>query len=322
MYLLQKLYSLRVHACKRATIPTANARERGYILLFTLGVLSVIAVLALSVATSVRLEARGLGDEKIKLQQQYALIGAVHYGLARLGSDLSKVAKDSGQSAPADLSKPNGVSGLVFDLDLNGFELHGASLDASLLPDANLLSYEEWMRLAVVLGADVEEAKAFAKTVLQDKRAIELSTGRGGFRSIKEILGSNTLSLPLLRGALNNQGLVLADLIVIGTQKKQLDINESSLAMFKILANFSNAQLVRLSTLRSRGVVSGAEATQLLSGSAVPQRREVSNFLRLSVESRGSLGSKSLGVVALIKKEGEVFQIVDSVYIQSSPLHQ
>ncbi|OYT92797.1 MAG: hypothetical protein CFE43_06955 [Burkholderiales bacterium PBB3] len=319
MYLLQKRSSLGGGISSGAVV---GASERGYILLFTLGVLSVIAVLALSVATAVRLEARALGDEKIKLQQQYALTGAVHRGIAQLSVNASKDAKDRGQSTPDNLGKPSAISAVVFDLELNGFELHGASLDASLLPDGNLLSYDEWMRLAVVLGANDEGAQTFAKTVLQDKRAIELSTGRGGFRSIKEIVGSNTLSLPLIRGALNDQGLDLTDLIVIGTQKKQLDINESPLVMFKILANFSTSQLERLSTLRTRGVVSDAEAAQMLSGNAIPRRREASNFLRLSVENHGALGSKSLGLVALIKKEGDAFQIVDSTYIQSSLLHQ
>jgi hypothetical protein len=322
MCLLQKQFNLEMCKSTQATPATAVAREQGYILLFTLGVLSVIALLALSVATSVRYEARALGDEKIKLQQQYALMGAVHRGLAQLSANVSKDTKDSGQSTPDKLGKPNGNSALAFDLELNGFELHGASVDASLLPDGNLLSYEEWVRLAVVLGADDEGAQSFAKAVLQDKRAIELLTGKSGFRSIKEIVGSNTLPLPLMRGAQNNQGLDLTDLIVIGTQKKHLDINESHLVMFKILANFSNAQLGNLNTLRSRGGVSNAEAAQLLNGSTVPLRREASGFLRLNVENRGSLGSRSLGLVALIKKEGEAFQIVDSTYVQNSPSHQ
>jgi hypothetical protein len=322
MFLLLKRSSLEICISPRVAVATDGVRERGYILLFTLGVLSVIAVLALSVATSVRLEARALGDEKIRLQQQYALTGAVHRGIAQLSANVSKDTKDRGQSTTDNLGKPSVISAIVFDLELNGFELHGASHDASLLPDGNLLSYDEWMRLAVVLGANDEGAQVFAKAVLQDKRAIELSTGRSGFRSIKEIVGSNTLSLPLIRGALNDQGLDLTDLIVIGTQKKQLDINESSLVMFKILANFSNSQLERLSTLRSRGNVSDAEASQILSGNAVPRRREASNFLRLNVENHGALGNKSLGLVALIKKEGDAFQIVDSTYTQSSPLHQ
>ena len=318
MYLLQKLPSPEERVGSRVTNPKTIERERGYILLFTLGVLSVIAVLALSVATSVRLEARAMSDEKTKLQQEYALSGAVQRALVQLDINLSKDAKDRGQSTAEDRGKTNVLQTLDFDLGLNGFELHVSSTDASLLPDGNLLSYDEWVRLAVVLGADDEGARVFAKTILQNKRAIELSSGRDGFRLMKEIVGSSTLSLPLVRGALNNQGLDLTDLIVIGTQKKHLDINESSLLMFKILANFSNSQLVRLSSLRSRGVVSDAEAVQLLSGSTVPLRREVSNYLRLSVENFGSLGSKSLGVVALIKKERDAFQIVDTTYILGS----
>ena len=49
----------------------------GYILLFTLGVLAVVAVLSLSVASAVRIEARSIGDEKVKVQQEYAMSGAV-----------------------------------------------------------------------------------------------------------------------------------------------------------------------------------------------------------------------------------------------------
>ena len=275
-------------------------------------------MLTLSVATNVRLEAQSLADSKTKLQLEYALSGAVHHGLAQLGNSLSKATKDSGQSPVDAANKPNGPSKLVFDLELNGFELHGVSQDASLLPDGNLLSKDEWIRLAKVLGADEAAAGAFAEAVLQVKKETELVTGKQGFRSIKEIVGSNTLSLPLMRGALNSQGLSLTELIVIGTQKKQLDINESALVMFKILANFSNPQLMRLDTLRSRGAVSDAETTQLLSGSAVQVRREVSNFLRLKVENTGLIGIKSQGIVALIRRDGDVFQVLDSSYTHSS----
>lgn len=319
MYLLQKLLSLDVPVGSSIANPLTIVRERGYILLFTLGVLSVIAVLALSIATSVRLEARALSDGKTKLQQEYALSGAVQRALVQLDINLLKGAKDGGQSTAGDRGKPIILQALDFDLGLNGFELHGSSTDACLLPDGNILSYDEWARLAVILGADDDGAKVFAKTILQDKRALELSNGKAGFRSIKEIIGSSTLSLPLIRGALNNQGLDLTDLIVIGTQKKQLDINDSSLVMFKILANFSNAQLVVLSALRSRGVISDAEAAQLLGGNTPLLKREVSNYLRLKVENYGSFGSKSLGMVALIKKEGDAFQIVDTTYVLKSP---
>ena len=318
MYSSRKLSSLRAYASPRVRCLRAAPEERGYILLFTLGVLSVIAMLTLSVATAVRLEARSLADSKTKLQLEYALLGAVHHGLAQLGDSLSKVTKDSGQSRTDTSNKPNGPPKLVFDLGLNGFELRGVSQDASLLPDGNLLSKDEWIRLAKVLGADEAAAGVFAEAVLQEKKATELVTGKQGFRSIKEIVGSNTLSLPLMRGAFNSQGLSLTDLIVIGTQKKQLDINESALVMFKILANFSNPQLVRLDTLRSRGAVSDAETTQLLSGSGVQVRSEVSNFLRLKVENTGPIGVKSQGIVALIKREGDVFQVVDSSYIHRS----
>ena len=287
-------------------------------MLFTLGVLSVIAMLTLSVATTVRLEARALGESKTKLQLEYALSGAVHRGVAQLSDSMPKAAQDRGQLRPDTSNKSSAFSELVFDLDLNGFELRGITQDASLLPDGNLLSKDEWTRLAKVLGADEVGASAFAEAVLRDKKATELVTGNLGFRSIREIVGSNTLPLPLIRGALNNQGLSLTDLIVIGTQQKQLDINKSALVMFKILANFSAPQLERLNTLRSRGVVSDAEATQLLSGNAALQRREASSFLRLKVENTGSIGPKSFGIVALVKKEGDVFQVVDSSYVQRS----
>ncbi|OYU46333.1 MAG: hypothetical protein CFE44_02650 [Burkholderiales bacterium PBB4] len=288
----------------------------GYVLLFTLGVLAVVAVLSLSVASAVRIEARSISDEKVRVQQEYAMSGAVHHAMAAIESQLENKGKDSGQSQSTSSKVESSTFASTFDLELHGFEMHSVVTDATLLPDGNLLTLEEWEKVAGVLGGKPDESKEFAALILNERNRIEQQTGRKGFRSLRELTDSNTLPLPLVRGALNDRGLVLADLVVLGTQKKLLDINESPLEMFEILAGFDRPKLERLRALRSRGRLSESEAKQLIGNNAIEIRRETSNFLRLTVKSRAGLGSRSLDTIALIKKDNNQNLLLDTVFIQ------
>ena len=62
--------------------------EGGYILLFVLGVLAVVAVLALGMSSTLRLDAQRTVQDKDRLQEEYALKGMAHYTVARLNVGL------------------------------------------------------------------------------------------------------------------------------------------------------------------------------------------------------------------------------------------
>jgi type II secretory pathway component PulK len=108
--------------------------SRGYILLFTLGVLSVIAVLALSVASSVRLEATSVQLEKVRLQQEYALRGAAHRAVAILDAHAKRTKLDAAQNTPVPKRDSSAMALFPFSFELNGFSLTVEGSDASLWP--------------------------------------------------------------------------------------------------------------------------------------------------------------------------------------------
>ena len=299
--------------------PHRARAHQGYILLFTLGVLSVISVLVLSMALSLRLDAQLVAKEKTRLQDEYALKGAVQYAVARL--NLTALVQRQLAGKPPD---PMTRRKLWFPgegpytLQFAGAQMNVHLQDAGVVPDANLLTEQEWQRLFVELGAsNAEVAGAIAKAVVATKLRIARNMGSLGFSSTRELV--NTQSLPQhVATGIDSQGRFgMLDLLVVGSELKQLDINRSPLVLFKVLGGFSDSQLSNLQLMRSRGPIAPTEGPKILAGSPAKLMSGSTDLLSVKIHFDGESDSVGgLMVFALLKLENNTYKLIDQLIAQ------
>lgn len=309
---------IRVFSCiGRTDFRRRSARSRGYILLFTLGVLAVISVLILSMTVSLRMDVQLTSREKIRLQDEYTLRGAVQYVIARLGVTFESQRQLAGKSLDdtnrRKLWFPN--EGPYF-VQLRGTELVVHLDDAGILPDANLLTEQEWQRLIAELDTrGGRSADLLAKTVVESKISISKNRGNGGFTSLAELLGIQTLPQHLTRGE-NSEGRPgVKDLLVVGTDMKQLEINQSPLILFKVLAGFTDNQVENLKLARSRGLISPVEGRKMLLGLPAKLMTSPSEFLRVSISIKdGNEALHGMYAIVLLKNENNVYSVKDQLF--------
>lgn len=287
---------------------------KGYILLFTLGVLAVISVLVLSIALSLRLDAQLIGREKARLQDEYALNGAVQYAVARLTVTLELQRQLAGKPPDAVARRKIWLPEEgPYSMEFAGVPMTVAFDDAGVLPDANLLSEQEWLRLLVELGANANQPSLpYVKALMESKLRVAKSRGSLGFLSMRELINSQSLPQHLTRGVNSQVGFGIHDALVVGTELKQLDINRSPLVLFKVLAGFSDGQLANLQLSRSRGPISPIEGQKLLASTPAKLMAEKSDMLRVRINMNNDTApSGGAMVIALLKKNNNTYKVVD-----------
>jgi len=288
--------------------------SRGYILLFTLGVLAVISVLILSIALSLRLDAQLLAREKTRLQEEYAVSGAIRYVAARLSVTLESQKQLAGK--PFDTVSRRKMwfpDEGPYPFQLAGMDMVAHFEDAGLLPDANLLNEPEWQRLLLELGADSpQSAGIFAKSIVESRQGLTKTNGAAGFASLGEIMVSQSLPQHVARGVNSSVRLDLKDLLVVGTELKQLDINRSPLVLFKVLAGLSDGQLSNLQLARSRGPILPIDGNRFLVGSSAKLMTGKTDMLRVKIQiNNGNAPAAGLMAVALLKLESNTYRVID-----------
>lgn len=288
--------------------------NKGYILLFTLGVLVVISVLILSMAASLRLDAQLIGRGKTRLQSEYTLKGAVQYAAARLNVTQATLSQLAGKPPdPVSRRKLWFASEGPYPLEFSGSQLTVQIEDAGVLPDANLLSEPEWERLFVELGAGEARASGvFAKAIYESKLRIAKGLGSLGFASLQELVNSQSLPRHLTAGV-NSQGRFgIHDVLVVGSESKQLDVNRSPLVLFKVLAGFNDSQLGNLQLARTRGEIAPIEGQKILSGSSAKMMTGKTDMLTVKIYfNNGNDSLSGLMVVALLKLENNTYKVID-----------
>lgn len=294
------------------------ARERGYILLFTLGTLAVLSVLILSMVLSLRLDAQLGTAERVRLNDEYRLTGAANYAVARLNvvvearsllSSKSSGASDRGRLWTDDAGPYSAIllgKNFLFEIE-----------DAVILPDANLLTEQEWKRLLLQLGLeDEQKALELAKAVVESRIDMGSKIGGGGFATLQDLMASQILPQYLTRGAANLGAMGLSDLVVVGTERKQIEINKTPLTLFSVLADFNAEQLSNLQSFRKRGFISQEEGQKLLYPSAVTIMTSKSPWIRLKIKYLNpDNGNHSMQAIALLKLDNEYYKIFDLIII-------
>jgi hypothetical protein len=295
---------------------SATHQSEGYILLFTLGVLAVISVLVLSMALSLRLDAQLIGKDKERTQDEYVLRGAVQYALARLNATLEAQRQLAGRPIDAlGRRKLWFVEQGSYSFQFAGEELVVYFEDAGILTDANLLTEPEWRILLAELGeVGADAASAYARAIMESKLAIAKQSGFNGFASMQELLQNQSLPQHVVRAVNSKTGMGLKDLLVVGSELKQLDINQSPLVLFKVLAGFGDSQLSNLQLARARGVISQFESQRLMYGSTAKQMTGKSDWLRVRIVFGSDRASQRAPmVVGLLKADSNSYKVVDQL---------
>lgn len=250
----------------------SNASQRGYVLIFVLGVLFVLSVMVLEVSTSIRTDASATSAAKQTLQSEFLLKGALQrvvWGLetGEFVNDLevaSRPRNPSGQ--PLDISdflgRPLGVR-----FEDHVFKVHIDN--GGVLVDPNRLTPEMWRRLIAGLGFDATVAGQVAQNIEVARKA-GLATGSGElFRRLQDVSQVTGLTHDAFYGddLLRNPGVI--DYLVPGKSDNRLDINYSPPLLYKVVFNASDQQVSKLLEGRAKGLLTDQDEQRIF-GSTVP----------------------------------------------------
>lgn len=150
-------------------MPTPR-RLRGFVMIYALGVLIFITVIALSLAYVLRLDAKLVNHEKTAIKTEQALRGALHYTLAELAKARAlKPLLDSGQTVQTPLwsTEAGPYQVRLDDIDI--------TIDfARVNPDINLATREVLARLLLYLGAqNMTEAEHYADIIIAARDKVD-----------------------------------------------------------------------------------------------------------------------------------------------------
>ena len=291
-------------------------QEQGYILLFALGLMALVATLVMSVMVPRRRAAELLCREKTALQEEYLLRGAARYAALQLGITSAVTALKPPLNEASlrqwTLWQP---SGQTYEATLGAARVLIQLEDISGLPDANMLTLQQWERLFLLLGANSPEvAKGLATRVTELRDQLVRARGTAGFSSMRELLEWKEIPSSMIQGGTEKVPLGLRHLVVVGTRNKQVDLHATPLPLLQILGNVTNEHLQQLATLRRAGPITAAQAQQWLQGTGLtaqaPDAPPMSVRARLRVASSPPQG---LTLVAVIASENGDFAVIDQM---------
>ena len=303
-------------SCSSRSANQLQTHEHGYILLFALGLMAVLATLVLSVTVTLRLDAQLLSREKTALQEVYLLRGAAQYTALQLGitSAVTTLSPPLSNEARRQwiLWRPNEQT---YEANLGSAKVRVELEDISGLPDANMLSLQEWERLFLLLGSSTPEtAKGLATKVMEMREQLMRTRNTTGFSSIEELLEWREISVEMVHGQTKKNPLGLKHLVVVGTRNKRVDLNSTPMPLLQVLGNVTSEHLQRLATLRRVGTITTVQAQQWLQGTGLtaltPDASPAAVKARLSMATSQPQGQT---LVAVFVKENGDYSVVDQM---------
>jgi len=298
-------------------------RQRGYVLLFALGLLAVVSTLVLGVSASLRLDTQLLAREKDLLQENYALQGAVQYAATQLA--ITEAVKGL-QLDPKDELLRNGQLWWPQPqprvVTVAKWRIEVQVQEATGLPDANTLTVPEWQRLFLLLGAPTPQAaQTLATRVVELKQELIRMRGGAGFASLQELLDwpeipRSMVSSTTVAGAV--QG--LQHWLVVGPGQKKADKDLTPLPLFAVLGNVSDAQVQQLSQWRRAGPVAPVQFQAWLQNTGLTAATPDNPVWLLRAypqRSKPVAGSNIL--VATVGKKNGALQVLDQWTERSLP---
>ena len=281
--------------------PRARAPANGYVLLFALGLIVVVSTLVLSLTVSLRLDAQLLAREKIALQEEYLMRGAAQYAAAQLGIT---AAVDALQLDPkTDLVRQWRLwrpSTEGYEITLGAAKLRVTLADVSDLPDANLLSVQQWGRLLQQTGLKSEEAMRLAEEIVAVRQELAHSRRTAGFSGLDELMHWDQIPRSVSR------------FVVVGTKRIEVNLNSTPEQVLRFLGDVSPDKLQQLAKLRKDGVIPPAQAQAWLQGTGLRERRGANSVLAATARIRMlSSAPENRSWTALISGENGIYTVID-----------
>jgi hypothetical protein len=309
---------LRRHDNRVQSHAFAPSGERGYVLLFVLGLLSVVATVVLGTSVGLRLDAQLLATEKAALQEEYLLKGAARYAAIQLGI---AAAVEASSLDPRDETFRQWELWRITDDRQHqitmGDSVIGAALeDVSGLPDANLLTAQEWERLLLLMGMpSQEEARTLATKITALRETLERVRGiAGGFWSLQELLTWHEIPEAIAFGGSDTTPLGLQHLLVVGSRSKKVSLDKTPLLLIQALGNVSDEKSRQLNTLRKAGPIQAPQAQQWLQGTQLtalpPGAKPTAVRAHLRIQPPAKTGRS---LVAILVSENSGFAIADQL---------
>lgn len=288
--------------------------QQGYVLLFVLGLLVLVSTVALGITAGRRLDAQLLSREKTALQEEYLLRGAAQYTAMQLNIARAVQARRLEPDDPALRQWPLWrATGGRYEWLQDGLRVSVEIEDLSGLPDANVLTPQEWQRLLLLLGmASAEDARILAGKLVALRDDLARHRGSTGFASLQEVLQWTEIPPDIAFGGTKATPLGLQHLLVVGTRNRLVHLDKTPLLWMKVLGNATDAQLQQLETLRKAGPIPSAQAQQWLAGTGLavqPPDKAVS-----AVRARLRLASapaQTRSMVAILVGENGSFSVAD-----------
>ena len=288
----------------------ARAPTNGYVLLFALGLIVVVSTLVLSLTISLRLDAQLLAREKTALQEEYLMRGAAQYAAAQLGitaaADALRLDPKSDVVRRLRLWRPSAEG---YEITLGAAKLLVTLEDVSDLPDANLMSVQQWGRLLQQSGLKSVEAMRLAEEIVAVRKELARSRRTEGFSSLGELMLWDEIPRNVSR------------LVVVGTKRIDVNLNSTPEQVLRFLGDVPSDKLQQLAKLRKDGVIASAQAQAWLQGTGLRERRSANLVLAANARIRMlSSAPENRSWTALISSENGFYTVIDQTQARSLSL--
>lgn len=269
------------------------ARQRGFILLFVLGVLLVLGMLALSVAYRQRVGFTLISHVKDNTQLGLVLRGAAEYTAAQLvkASALDALVRIKD---PAMKGIPLWKPGEMQQIQINDEWVNVSLFERVSVPNINLFDEKELQRLFKTLGATDAQGLAYAQAFLKAKPKDGFTTldalkevpgipqfywlGKTaavtGFSSGEEPAKPDPLAEKPQSGSGQSESLApttkavaapgLLTMVAVTGPNKKVDLNQTALEVVAALTDLPMEKLAKLAALRAKGYVDREAAIDAL----------------------------------------------------------
>ncbi len=289
-------------ASPSSTLPRVRGRagwgqQRGYILIYVIGILIFLGMTALGVAYVLRINAQQVVNEKEALQNEYILQSAVQYTFAQLIKGKSPLAAAAVRAmAPGDAARIVmwKMGGGPYSTEIQGKQVEVAVEDAGDLPDLNALTNEELQRIFRALGAPEEAAVAYVDEIAKAKIRAARERGGTGFVSLDQVLNLDAIPERYRYGAKPDAEAEqnaappqpgLAQLVTVGTGLRMVNLNKAPLQIIAALVGADAGQLEKFAAARKTQPLTLADAVAILGESARKSLQEgASTLYRIRVK--------------------------------------
>ncbi len=269
----------------------SRQRAGGFILMYVLGVMIVLSMLALSVAYKQRVAVQLVINEKETTQQDLVLDSAAQYTVAQLARSKALEPLVNIKDSAVDALERWQADG-HYQISIGDDQVAIAIVTSVEPPDINLIDEAELMRLFKALGAEEPAAKEYAKGILR-------SRPKDGFATLDDLANLPDAPARFMRGseaeeaggesgpAAKGKHKGLLDLVTVGSKSKQISLKESPIELIAAFTAAPNEKLVEFEALRrSKPKVEVDEAVRIL-GDAVRRLQGSGNVFKAKLELIG-----------------------------------